>query len=119
MKIREIIDRIDSLKTNQYTQEDKINWLSELDSRVNLWYSKNENGHEFAGYNKDTDIDDTVLLLPDAFSKAYIHWLEAQIDYWNGEYARYNNSITLFNTEWSRFEQWYIATHPKKLRFKF
>ena len=119
MTIRDIINKIDSYKTNQYLQEDKIGWLSEIDSRVKLWYDDHKEAVEFAGYTKDTDIDNTTLLLPDAFSRVYIHWLEAQIDYWNGEYARYNNSRTMFNTEWTRFEHWFIANHSKKCRFKF
>lgn len=119
MTIREIIDKIDSLKTNQFTQEDKIGWLSELDSRVKLWYDDYGIKCSFDGYTEDTNIDNTCLLLPDTFSKVYIHWLEAQIDYWNGEYARYNNSITMFNTEWSRFEHWFVSKHKKKHRFVF
>ena len=34
MTIREAIDRTDSLKPNQYSQADKLRWLSEMDGLI-------------------------------------------------------------------------------------
>ena len=41
----------------------------------------------------------------------YIRWLEAQIDYANGEYGKYNNSITMYNTAYSAYEKYYNREH--------
>ena len=35
----------------------------------------------------------------------YIHWLEAQIAYANGEFDRYNNAIETFQTEYGEFQK--------------
>ena len=34
MKVREAIDRIDSLKHNTYTRGEKVEWLSRLDGNI-------------------------------------------------------------------------------------
>lgn len=122
MKIIEAINRIDSLKHNTYTQSDKIAWLSELD-----WMAKREiidtheggESIEFSGYDDTTDTN-TELLMPAPFDKAYLLWLEAQIDYYNGEYDKYNNSMDMFHTAYQGYRNYYNRTHmPKGRKFKF
>ena len=122
MTLIEAINRIDSVKPNSYSQPDKIIWLSNLD-----WVVKNEiiDTHEggesivFGGYNEKTPLE-TELLLPDSHSDIYIKWLEAQIDYANGEYGKYNNSTEAFNNLYAAFERYYNRTHmPKGTKIKY
>ena len=113
MTIIEAINRIDSLKPNNYTQEDKIKWLSTIDGVIK---EETINTHEgadaviFNGYDVDTALD-TVLIVPAPYDDIYVKWLEAQIDYFNGETARFNNSIAMYNTAYSVFERYYNRTH--------
>ena len=82
MKIREAVERIDSHKHNIYTQNDKIAWLSRLDSMVKtLIIDAHEGGEavEFTGYDDSTDLN-TEMLVPAPFDEMYLRWLEAQID---------------------------------------
>ena len=93
MTIIEAINHIDSLKPNSYTQADKIIWLSNLDGIIKNEIIDTHEGSEnvtFDGYNAETALD-TVLLVPAPYDDVYIKWLEAQIDYANGETNRYNN----------------------------
>ena len=122
MTLIEAINRIDSVKPNSYSQPDKIIWLSNLD-----WVVKNEiiDTHEggecivFGGYDEKTPLE-TELILPDSHSDIYIKWLEAQIDYANGEYGKYNNSTEAFNNLYAAFERWYNRTHmPKGTKNKY
>ena len=56
------------------------------------------------------------LLIPYPYDDVYLKWLEAQIDYANGEIARYNNSITLYNSAMTAFMNYYNRTHlPLKI----
>lgn len=113
MTIIEAINRIDSLKPNNYTQEDKIAWLSNLDGIIKTEIIDTHEGSEnisFNGYDVDTALD-TVLLVPSPYDSIYLKWLEAQIDYTNGENARYNNSKTMYNTTYSAFWKYYNRTH--------
>ena len=122
MKIIEAIHKIDDLKHNTYSQSDKVVWLSRLDSMVKRFVIDTHEGGEgvtFTGYGPDTDLD-TELLLPEPFDEAYLRWMEAQIDYTNGEYAKYNNSIQMFNTIFDGYKNYYNRTHmPKGQSMKF
>ena len=100
MTIIEAINRIDALKPNGYGQAEKIKWLSDLDRTVKaeIIDTHEGGGEAFAGYGSDTPLD-TVLLIPALYDDVYVKWLEANIDYANGEYGKYNNSIAMFNSE--------------------
>lgn len=113
MTIIEAINRLDALKFNTYTQDDKVEWLSRLDSAVKLQIIDNHSGEEnipFSGYDKDTPLD-TVLLVPTPYDEVYLRWMEAQIDYHNGEYDKYNNAIIMFNTAFDDYHKYYIRSH--------
>ena len=113
MKIVEAINKIDSLMHNTYNEQDKVAWLSELDSDVKQHIIDTHEGAEavtFTGYDDNTDLQ-TELLVPAPFDSVYLRWLEAQIHYHNGEYDRYNNAIVLYNTAFGAFADYYNRTH--------
>lgn len=114
MKIIEAISKVDELKFNTFSQDQKMNWLSQLDHMVKTQIiDTHEGGKEipFAGYDSDTDSESTELLIPAPFDAAYLRWMEAQIDYHNGEIKKYNISITMFNAEFEAFSNWYHRSH--------
>lgn len=122
MTIIEAINRTDNLNHNVYSQEQKIQWLSELDGKVKRDVLDTHVGTQnvvFLGYNKDTPLN-TVLLVPAPYDCLYLHWLSAQIAMSNGEYDKYNASITLFNDEYTVFTGDYHRSHmPKKQGQRF
>ena len=112
MTIIEAINKIDSLKPNAYTQTDKIRWLSLLDGRVKEEVIDTHEGAENATFNGYNDEElETELLIPYPYDEVYPLWLEAQIDYANNEYGRYNNSISMFNTTYTAYSRWYNRNH--------
>ena len=122
MTIIEAINQIDSLKHNTYTQSDKVAWLSRLDSMVKKHIIDTHEGADevaFTGYDDSTDLQ-TELLVLEPYDEVYLRWMEAQIDYHNGEYERYNNAIDMFNTAFEGYKNYYNRTHmPKGKKFKF
>ena len=113
MKIIEAINRIDSLKHNTYTQNDKVAWLSRLDSMVKRLIIDTHEGGEnitFTGYDDRTD-PETELLVPAPFDEMYLRWLEAQIDYHNGEYDKYNNAVLMYQTAYDGYANYYNRNH--------
>ena len=113
MKIIDAISRLDALQFNTYSQSDKVDWLSRLDSMVKNLVIDTHEGAEavtFAGYNDSTDLN-TVLLVPAPYDEMYLRWMEAQIDYHNGEYDKYNNAIILFNTAFEAYKSYYNGIH--------
>lgn len=122
MRIIDAITQIDDQKHNTYSEKDKVGWLSRLDSMAKKMVIDTHEGGEnvvFTGYDSNTDMN-TELLIPAPFDEAYLRWLEAQIDYANGEYSKYNNSIEMFNTSWTEYQNYYNRTHmPKGVSMKF
>ena len=122
MKIIEAINRIDNLKHNTYTQNEKLEWLSRLDSMVKrLIIDTHEGGEDvtFDGYNPETN-PETEMLVPAPFDEIYLRWMEAQIDYANGEYDKYNNAILMYQTVYDNYANYYNRNHmPKGKGFKY
>ena len=122
MKIIEAINRIDSLKHNTYTEADKVAWLSRLDAMVKTHIIDTHEGGDdviFTWYDDSTD-PQTELLVPAPYDEVYLRWMEAQIDYHNGEYDRYNNAIDMFHTAYEGYQNYYNRTHmPKGKSLKF
>lgn len=122
MTIIEAINRLDKIKPNGYGQEDKIEWLSEIDGMVKQTVTDTHEGGEdisFTGYDATTPLD-TVLLIPSPYDSAYLDWLSAKIDFADGEYARYNNSMTRFNDTFLAFSRFYNRKNmPKGSKIKY
>ena len=122
MKISEAISRLDSLKHNTYTQSDKVEWLSRLDSMVKKHIIDTHEGADevtFTGYDDTTDIQ-TELLIPEPFDEVYLRWMEAQIDYANGEYNKYNQSIEMYKAAYDGYAKYYNRNHmPLGSSFKY
>lgn len=122
LKIIEAINRIDSLKPNGYSQLEKILWLSQLDAKVKSEIIDCHEGWEdveFSGYDENTDTE-TELLIKSPHDDIYLYWLEAKIDYTNGEFSKYNNSISMYNAVISDYTKYYNRTHmPLKAGYRF
>ena len=122
MKLREAIERTDSLKHNTYTTAEKVEWISRLDGLVkDQIIDTHEDGEniEFNGYTVEADME-RELLIPAPYDDAYIKWLEAKIDYYNGEIARYNNSVLMYQAVYDAYQRYYNRNHmPKGQIFKF
>jgi hypothetical protein len=61
-----------------------------------------------------------LLLITAPHDEVYIRYLEMQMDYANGEYARYENSREMCNAAYSAFARFYNRTHmPLGTKLKF
>jgi hypothetical protein len=120
MTIMGAINHLDAVKPNGYGQTEKIRWLSQLDGKVKSEIIDTHEGGEkitFNGYDEQTPLTQE-LLVPHPYDEVYIRWLEAMIDYANGEYAKYNNAAMVYQTAYTSFEKYYNRTHkPVAKRF--
>lgn len=122
MTIIEAINRIDAVNPNNYTQPEKVAWLSTLDGVIKKEIIDTHEGAEavtFNGYTVDTPVD-TELIVHAPYDEVYLFWLQSKIDYWNGELGKYNNSIMMYNQAYENFEKAYNREHKpisKKLKF--
>lgn len=113
MTIIDAIQKTDTLKPNRYSQDEKIRWLSLVDTEIKSQIiDKHEDGSdvEFLPYNENTPLDKT-LLVPHPFDDLYLYWLSAQIDYWDREMVMYNNHMGIYNSLFNDYERYYNRIH--------
>lgn len=113
MTIIEAINRIDTIKPNSFSQTEKVRWLNTLDGIIKTEIIDTHEGGEnivFNGYNDNTPIS-TELLIAAPYDDVYLRYLEMQMDYANGEYNKYENSVAMYNTAYSAFANYYNRTH--------
>lgn len=114
MTIKECIDIVDNLKPNPYTLKDKVLWLSFIDEIIINDVLRTHEGYDgryddFSGYSDDKISES--LIVPSPYDRLYTAYLQMKIDGENGETARYNNSMTLFNTYMMEYRKYYNRTH--------
>lgn len=113
MTILEAIQRVDALRHNTFTQEEKIGWLAQVDGQVQedlIRTHEDPEGKDFRYYDAQTPLD-RELLVPPPYDELYLHYLQAQMDYYNAEYDRYNRSMGMYQAVWSAFANFYNRTH--------
>lgn len=121
MKIREAIDKIDSLNPNQYTEEDKLRWLSILDATVveDIFKTHERNIGEapichFDPYRPEEM--DKDLLVPFPYDELYISYLDMKICEANKETERYENAARTYNSFMQDYANHYNRTHMPKFK---
>lgn len=120
MTILEAINRVDTTKPNSYKQAEKVDWLSTIDGIIKKEIIDTHEGGEaiiFDGYDVSTSLE-TPLLVPAPYDDIYIRWLEARIDYAQGEYGKYNNSATAYNAAFEAYSRYYNMNHMPKHTIK-
>lgn len=114
MTIKECIDNVDNIKPNEYSVEDKVQWLSFIDLIIVNDVLKTHEGYDgkyddFTGYSVDKLSE--PLIVPSPYDRLYTAYLKMKIDGENGETARYNNSASLFNSYMMEYRKFYNKTH--------
>ena len=121
MTISDAINQVDELRPNTYTSRQKVQWLRRCESMIlkTVLCSKQDLG-DFDIMQDDPAMD-TPLIVPEPWCVLYVHWLEAQIHYANGEYDRYNNAITMFNEYLNGYRGEIARSAPSQeaTRFRF
>jgi len=100
----------DAVKINAFPVEAKTAWISDVEGLV--WTEVMLlSPLEFVPltYDGTTETDRELNVLA-PHSKLYVAYLCAMIDFANGEYDRYQNSMVLFNSHFSEYMRWY-ANH--------
>ena len=104
MKIREVIDNVDRVKPNAFDFADKVRWLNEVEGMVQsdiLLFAP----QEFITYGSGDG--ERELIVEPPHDKLYEAYLIAKIDFANGEYKKYNNTVAMFNQALTEFTRWF------------
>lgn len=104
MTLGECITHLDGIKPNAFPFSDKVRWINGLYNgiRQGVWLCP-------AGEGFSDAAEELPLYSP--HDELFTHWLAAQIDFADGEYGRYQNSMAMFNRAWSEYVRWFIALY--------
>ncbi len=113
MTIAEVIERVDAVKPNAFDSATKVEWLNTLEGRLAadvLLLAPAEVGQ--LRYTWDDD-QGAELLAASPHDDIYGLWLQAMIDFANGEYNKYQNTMQLYNEHYGTFVRWFAGLyHP-------
>lgn len=97
MTIQKCIERFETVNGHQYPQEMLIEWLNDLDRQI---YRDYICWHEVTGIEEPEPYSEealqTTLLVPEPYTDIYIKYLCMQVNFYNNEIGRYNNSVLAF-----------------------
>lgn len=116
MKLKDMIMQADDLKPNQYNENIKTMWLTEVENIIidEVLNRRSEVDNidpvEYV-YSNDGDVE---LLVPNQFSDVYLNYLFAKIDYSNSELERYNNSTMMYNSSLEAYAGYMRRYHVPK-----
>lgn len=109
MKAIDIIRRVDTLEPNQYGVEQKLSWLGELDGQI--FRELISQYDSTATLPQSYSDGDEVLLVPFPYGESvYCRYLQAMIAAENFETAKYNQQISLYNSAYSQYRDWYLRS---------
>lgn len=104
-----VIEYVDRVHPNAFTDEDKYRWLRSLNGRI---------AREVMGLDEPCceipDDADKELLVPAPYDEVYSLYVMAQIELLQKEYDHYNNYVLAFTDLLDSFKAWYARNHPGK-----
>lgn len=105
MKLREVISYVDSIKPNSFPAEVKVQWINEVEGFVQTDVMLLDI-LEVSKYSYPEDME-TELLVANPHSKIYYTYLVAMVDFANGEYNKYANTLQMYNEFLNEYMIWY------------
>lgn len=115
MKASTVISSCDKLKPNDYSYEQKREWLDKIESDIRIFaglYSEEKPSLEFI-----TD-DNPELFLDKNEINIYVYYIISMIDLSDLEYSLYNNSSTFFNDAFDTWKKSWRMKHKPNCNTK-
>ena len=105
MTVNELLEFIDMVKPNAFSDEDKLRWLNQFEGEIQaeMFLMK-----EPVLY-KNGD-DDLKLKAP--WGMLYEFYMLAMIDFYNGEYDKYSVTGQMYNEKYNAFCEWLTTHYP-------
>lgn len=111
MTAGKIIAQVDNLEPNQYTTEQKLEWLSNFDGKVFEELIATHNDAAISSFSPHEN-EESELLIPFPYGwDVYTHYLQAMIAVENAEDGKYNQQIMLTSIAYQSYTDMYNRTH--------
>lgn len=105
MTLSQAINMVDDIKPNAFSDETKTAWINEAEGLVQtevLLLAIDD----VKAYRWERDYG-TELLAKPPHDKIYWTYLSAMVDFGNGEYNKYQNTMQLFNSFFGEYQRWF------------
>ena len=110
MTVNECLAKVKDRKPNAYSEESMTDWLNECEAMVQRELLLTE-PEEIVQYEWSRDMD-TELILPRPYDALYVTYVIMMIQYAQEEYTAYNNSNSMFQTQYSAAQGYYNKLNP-------
>lgn len=122
MKAITVINAVNGMRPNSIDADQKAVWLARCDELIYIDVIKRHEGAQtmrpFKGTTQ-TQAEDEDLMIGEPYRALYEHYLMAQIDLINGDTAKYNNDVLLFNDALGNFTRAWHREHMPLAAPKF
>lgn len=108
MTIQDVIGRVDVIAPNQYTDEQKLQWLSDFDGKVwrELLVTHERADGTPESYEEHEDASEEMLIPAPWATDIYTYYLLSRIAEANAEIQKYNLYATMLNTVYDEYAAW-------------
>lgn len=108
---REIMERVDEVRPNAFSERQKLRWLAALEGRVaaDVFLMDVAQIRELEPKFPEGLEREPLVSFP--HDDIYDTWLIAKIDEANREYTEYQNSMEYHNEHYSSFVKWFARTY--------
>lgn len=107
-----VIEYVDGVKPNVYTEEDKYRWLSTLEGML---CAEVFGDREPQGLRLPED-GDKALRVGHPYEELYALYVMAMIDFHNREYNDYNNAMLMFRERLEQLKAWVVQSRTGTTR---
>ncbi len=109
MVVRNVIDHVNEVKPNAFSDARLMDFLNEIESMV--WEEVlDEDPMEYRTLKLPDDYE-TELTAPSPYSKIYASYIQAMIDYQNEESVAYQNDMAMFNSVYLDYKKYMQRTN--------
>lgn len=117
MKVRNVLDQVNEVKPNSYSDSRLMDFLNEVESMI--WVEIL--GNDPSNYTPLTlpDDNETDLIAEPPYSKVYGSYIQAMIDFQNEESISYQNNMSMFNSMWLEYKKFMQRKEAAVNDFRF
>ena len=105
MKVSEVLELVDAVKSNQYSDGVKISWLNDVEGRV-LCEIHKKKPEEIKAIRGSED----VLSVPGPYSRLYLFYLAAMIDFAIGDHTAFSRSNAAFEIAFEEYAKFVLRS---------
>lgn len=109
MTLKQVVDMVDDIKPNAFSYETKTRWINEVEGFVqtNVFLLNVDDVKKYDW----AENQNTELLANFPHDKIYWTYLCAMVDFGNGEYNKYQNTMQMYNEFIGEFMRWFAQTY--------